>query len=984
MALYNPLEVEKGIGAKWKRDRTYEKVKKAASKSRPFFFMDGPPYATASIHLGTAWNKIIKDCYIRFWRMQGFDVWDQPGFDTHGTPIEVQVEKKLGFSSKKDIEKYGVEKFIKKCRLYATKYIDVMSRQFADLGVWMEWERPYLTLENHYIEGAWFTFKQAYNNGYLYEGRYPVHVCSRCETSLAYNEIEHKTVTDKSVFVKFPVKGKKNEYMAIWTTTPWTLPANTGVMVHPDFDYSFVKVQATGETLIVAKELAGRLMTEIVETGNYKIAKTVKGKELEGMEYVHPLKEIVPALQNLKKAHRVVLSSRFVNLDAGTGLVHTAPGHGSEDWQVGRKEGLPIISPVNLDGTFTKEAGQWLEGRYVKDTDPMIMEKLSERNALMGKEETSHEYPMCWRCGTPLLFLNVPQWFFKVRQVREKLLRENSRVNWVPKWAGQRFSDWLENLDDWPISRQRYWGIPLPIWECKGKDGLVKPVESVKPAGVVEGCGNIEVIGSFQELKKKGRMLTEIDFHRPAIDSVRWKCEKCGGKMERVKDVMDVWFDSGVCTWASLEYPRKKGQFNRMWPSDFQLEGPDQFRGWWNSEMITSYLTFKRAPFKNILLHGFVLDAKGMKMSKSQGNVITPEEVVARYGRDVFRFYLLSSPLWIDFYFNWENVKETSRLFNVLWNTYLFVKTYGGKPERRTRSRHDGSAQESGAIQPVTNQLKKEDKWIISRINSIIGFGKGKGKTYHIHEFVKELSEFMLNDLSRWYIKIVRDRVSPWYEGKDKAAAQFAMHYVLERLSRALAPVSPFIADKIWADMYGKGTVHIEKWPEPDAKAIDRKLEKNMESVKLIFEAATSKRQDAGIKLRWPLDSMTVTGDTATIVAAKSLKDVLCLMTNAKAVKTKRAKKLSVKLGKVMKDEAMLRELIRKTQSLRKQARLQVHQQILITLETDKKTEAVLKEHEPDLLRGTGAKSLDFGTVKKALGELIFENTAIKIGFRKA
>jgi len=983
MTQYNPKDIEKRVAGFWKRTAAYEKTKKAAKSGRPFFFMDGPPYATASIHLGTAWNKIIKDTYIRFWRMQGFDVWDQPGYDTHGTPIEVQVEKTLGFSSKKDIEKYGAGKFIRKCREYATKYIDVMSRQFADLGVWMDWKKPYLTLENHYIEGAWFTFKQAFQNGHLYRGSYPVHVCTRCETVVAYNEIEHRNVSECSVYVKLPLKTKSNKkgiekgntYLVIWTTTPWTLPANTGVMVHPDYDYAFLKISATGETLIIAKELAKKFMTEVVETGNYKTTKTVKGRELEGMEYEHPLKDLIPALQGLKKAHRVVLSSRFVNLDAGTGLVHTAPGHGSEDWQVGRQKGLPVISPVNLDGTFTRNAGSWLEGKYTKDMDSVIIEKLSERGVLVGTEDSSHEYPHCWRCDTPLLFLNVPQWFFKVKGAKHKLLDENKKVNWVPEWAGQRFNDWLENLDDWPISRQRYWGIPLPIWECTGrKGGLSKTVKSAKHAegvGGDAGCGNIEVIGSFSELKKKGRLLTEIDFHRPAIDNVKWKCAKCGGEMKRVSDVMDVWFDSGVSTWASLEYPRKKELFNRLWPSDFQLEGPDQFRGWWNSEMITSHLTFNQAPFKNVLLHGFIMDAKGMKMSKSRGNVVTPEEVIGKYGRDAFRFYLMSSPLWNDFYFNWENVKETSRMFNVLWNTYLFVKTYGGKPVREM---------------PKLVDLKKEDKWIISRINSLAELGTDRGKAYRIHEFVRQAYDFILNDFSRWYIKIIRDRTSPWYESGDKAAAQYALHYVLERLARMLAPVTPFIADIIWTDLYGRETVHMEKWPSPNAKAIDKRLEKNMEAAKLIFEAATAKRQDAGIKLRWPLAGMTVGGDTGTVIAAKSLKDILASLVNVKEIDTKRAKALSITLGKVLRDEALLREVVRKTQSLRKQAGLLVHDQIVLTLETDGETERMLKNLEKDLLAGTGARSAAFSTVKDGTekGELVLDKRKIRIWFKKA
>lgn len=951
MTLYNPHEVEKQVSDYWKRSRTYERVKKAASRGKPFYFIDGPPYATASIHLGTAWNKIIKDAYIRFWRMQGFDVWDQPGYDTHGTPIEVQVEKSLGFGSKKDIEKYGADKFIKKCREYATKYIDVMSRQFADLGVWMDWKNPYLTLDNHYIEGAWFTFKRAFENGFLYRGSYPVHVCTRCETVVAYNEIEHKTVSEKSVYVKFPVKGKKRVSLVIWTTTPWTLPANTGVMVHPDFDYAFVKVGK--ETLILAKELVQRIMTEVVEAGKYRVIKTVKGKKLEGMEYEHPLKDSVPALQNLKKAHRVVLSSRYVNLDAGTGLVHTAPGHGTEDFDVGRKEGLPIISPVNLDGTFTKEAGSWLEGKYTKGMDHVIIEKLNGRGVLLGTEEYSHEYPFCWRCDTPLLFLNVPQWFFRVTKVRKKLLLENKKVNWVPKWAGERFDDWLKNLGDWPISRQRYWGIPLPIWECKNPK-----------------CNAIEVIGSFKELKKKGKLLMEIDFHRPVIDKVKLECKKCGSKMERVRDVLDVWFDSGVCTWASLEYPRRKDMFDRMWPSDFQLEGPDQFRGWWNSEMITSFLTFKKAPFKNVLLHGFVLDAKGLKMSKSLGNVITPEDVVGKYGRDVFRFYLLSSPLWNDFYFSWESMKETSRMFNVLWNCYLFVKTYC-----------PGQVKKSGA-------LNEEDKWILSRINTLCALGKEMGRAYHIHDFVRELSGFILNDFSRWYIKLVRDRVSPWYEGKDKAAAWYALHYVLERLLKILAPVTPFITDKIWTDLFGRESIHLEKWPAADKKRINKKLESEMESVRLIFEALTGLRQEKGVKLRWPVDKAFIKMEKPP----RELKETIKYMCNVKDVvfvrkltgKKKEFEGGALSLGKPLMDEAFVREIIRKTQNLRKKAGLLVQDQIRLKLETDSKTGKILKKYEKDLLKGTGARSVEMGAVEKEQGELILEGKKVKIGFRKA
>jgi len=975
VARYDPDKLEKEIAGLWNGRNTYQKMKNALKGRKPFYFIDGPPYASASIHIGTAWNKIIKDAYIRFWRMQGFDVWDQPGYDTHGTPIEVNVEKALGFASKKDIERYGVGKFILKCKEFATKNIDKMNSQFADLGVWMDWDNPYLTLDNRYIEGAWFTFKKAFENGFLYKGSYPVHVCTRCETVVAYNEVEHRTVSEKSVYVKFPVKkcagegagpslGK--EYLVIWTTTPWTLPANTGVMVHPDFDYSYVELP-NKDVLIMAKELVQRVMTEVVETGNYRVIKNVKGKGLENMEYEHPLKELVPALQNLKKAHRVVLSSRYVNLDAGTGLVHAAPGHGAEDFDVGRKEGLPIISPVKLDGTFTKDAGKWLEGKYTKDMDHVIIEKMNERGVLLGTEEYSHEYPYCWRCDTPLLFLNVPQWFFRVTKIRKKLLAENKKVKWIPKWAGERFNDWLENLGDWPVSRQRYWGIPLPIWECKRSGGGHGPCQS-------GGCGNIEVIGSFEELKNKSGLKKEIDFHRPEIDKIRVKCSRCGGEAARVPDVLDVWFDSGVCTWASLGYPRNKKLFQKMWPSDFQTEGPDQFRGWWNSEMITSVLTFNRAPFKNILLHGLVLDIKGVKMSKSRGG-IAPEDVVKKYGRDTFRFYFLSFPPWENLYFNWDGAKETSRMLNVFWNVYEFIKTYvKARPES-------------------PDKLNIEDKWIISRVNSICGFGEEAGREYRIHELAKCLFDFILNDFSRWYIKIIRKRVSPGYAGADRKSAEYTLLYVLERVTKIMAPISPFLSEKIWLDLFGKKSVHMETWPKVEKAKVDNKLEGGMKLAEQIIETMHALRQKRKMKIRWPIDRVFLKlNDKKQESLVRPLKTVLQNMGNVKDVVF--VSKVTgnkagfefgeIALGAVLKDEALLRELVRKVQILRKENKLDVvKDKIKLEIETDPETEGILKSRGEDILKGVGCKKLLFGKVRKEKGSLDFNGREIKIGFEK-
>ncbi len=953
MEQFNPKEVENWVFNFWKEKDIYKKVKASRKGKKPFYFSDGPPYATGSIHMGTAQNKIIKDTYIRFWRMKGFDVWDQPGYDTHGVPIEYQVEKELGFTSKKDIESYGVARFVKKCREFATRFIEVMNNQFANLGVWMDWKNPYLTLNNRYIEAAWYTFKQAFNKGFLYKDKYPVHVCPRCETAVSYNEIEYKNLPDPSVYVKFPISGKEREYLLIWTTTPWTLPANTGVMVNPDFEYSFVKTEY-GDTLVIATELVDRVMEKAGIQG-YHTIKRVMGEELIGLKYEHPLKDLVPALQNLENAHRVVGDRRFVSLEEGTGLVHTAPGHGSEDYQVGKREGLPLLSPVNPDGTFSKEAGTWLEGRFTKSADPIIIEKLSERNCILKRETITHEYPTCWRCGTPLLQISVPQWFFKVTCIREKMLKENERVNWIPKWAGDRFREWLKNLGDWPVSRQRYWGIPLPIWECK--------------------CGHVEVIGSYSELKKKGGLEKEIDFHRPEIDKVVIKCPECGGDMKRIPDVLDVWFDSGVSTWAALEYPRKKELFEKLWPSDFQVEGPDQIRGWWNSQMITSMLTFERAPYKNILFHGFILDAKGVKMSKSKGNIITPEEVIEKYSRDILRFYLLRSAVWEDFYFSWDGVKETYKLFNVFWNVYQFIKTYANvDTKEKPRS------------------LGPEDKWIVSRINSILEKTKYI-EEFRIHHMLQEMENFILNEFSRWYIKIIRNRVSPWYEGKDKYSAQWTLKYVLERVLKTMAPAIPFLTEYIYQNLFkDEPSIHMTYWPEVDKKRIDRELEEYMERVKGIIEAVAFMRQEKKIKLKWPVSKIYIhPEDEKTRKAIETLAEVIKFMGNAKEIEILEKASGSMKeffggrlaIGDVIEDEMIVREVIRKVQVLRKKEGLNVKQKINLWLKSDKETESILKKWEEEILTGTGSSKLNLETIEFEKGSIEINGRTVRIGFKE-
>jgi len=934
--VYNPKSIEEKTLSKWKHEGTYASVKQKFSGKQKFFFMDGPPYATGYIHMGTALNKTLKDSFIRFFRMQGYDVWDQPGYDCHGTPIEVKTEKKFGFKNKKDIVRFGVGKFIGECRHFATEYIEVMNEQFANLGVWMDWKHPYLTLNNEYIEGVWFTFKKAFEKGLVYKGNYPVHVCTRCETVVAFNEIEHKTVKDPAVFVKFKLANRENEFLVIYTTTPWTLPSNLAIMAHPDFEYAKVRLGGgEGEVLIIAKDLVERVLGN--SGRKFQTIGIVKGSELEGLRYEHPFVDLVPMLQKLSKENgkvfSVVLSPRFVSIAEGTGLVHSAPGHGREDFTVGKENGLPIACPMGLDGVFKSEAGGWLQGKYAKDADKTILEALTERNALLKVETISHEYPKCWRCDTALLILNAPQWFIRIDSMLEKLKKENEGVNWVPEWASDRFEDWLDNLKDWPVTRQRYWGAPAPIWECAK-------------------CGKVEVVGTVEEMRKKSSFAGEIDLHLPDIDSVKWGCD-CGGEFKRIPDVLDVWFDSGVASWVSLGYPSKKDLFEKLWSCDLQIEGVDQIRGWWNSQLITSMITFDKAPFKNIVFHGFVLDAHGSKMSKSVGNIVAPEEVIEKYGRDALRLFFLDHDPSEDFSFNWEEVEQVNRFLNVFWNTFVFVQTYAPKG---VSTKIDFAS------------LSIEDKWVLAKLQSALK-AQEKGKEFKLYETVSALKSFVLEDFSRTYIKLVRDRVSPSYAGGDKKSAQAVLRAVMETVVKAFAPFTPFICEEMFYE-FSEGeedSVHAQDYPAFEKALENAILEKQMAIALEIVEASSALRQEAKIKLRWPVRAVSVDSqDEEVKKAVLALKKTIEAFANAKVVTVgaldgAEVKSAEFSKGKVFLDcsetpdlveERFVREVSRNIQELRKSKGLDVFDKATVYVDGSNE---ILRKWQKSLEEGTGS-----------------------------
>ncbi len=845
--------LEEKIAKFWEENSIYSKVKKKADKSKTRFkFLDGPPYANGEIHLGHAWNKTLKDMILRYKRMRGYAVHDQPGFDTHGLPIEIQVEKTLGIKNKEEIkQKIGAEEFIKKCKEFAIKNMKQMTLDFKRLGVWQDWDNPYFTFKNEYIEGAWYALKKAYEDGILYKGKKVLTWCPRCATALAKSELEYETVKETSIFVKFPIKGEENSYLVIWTTTPWTIPLNMAVMVHPEFDY--VKIETEdGEKMIFAKALVGAIMGLLGK--KFKVIEEFKGEDLKGLEYEHPLKEEVPKQKEFK--HFVVLSDQYVSLDAGSGLVHCAPGCGPEDYLIGLKNNIPIFSPITEDGHYEDEAGKY-KGMFTKskETEEVILSDLRKHNLLLLTTPVEHEYPHCWRCHSPVIFRATEQWFLGVSKLRDKLLEENKKVKWNPSWGGKWFENWLQNLEDWCISRQRYWGTPLPIWTCE--------------------CGHVEVIGSIQELKKKATTkFKDLDLHIPDIDKIKIKCEKCGKEMSRIPDVLDVWLDSGVAPWASLDYPSDKKRFKQNFPQDLILEGKDQIRGWFNSLMAMSYLVNGRGPYEQVLMHGFITDEKGRRMSKSLGNGVSPGEVIEKYGAETLRSYLVgASPNGEDVKFVWKEVLEVYKLFGIILNTFKFIK------QNMELENYEHSSLKAE---------KPEDKWIVSRVNSFVEEVTDSYENLDFYKVPNLLNNFLVEDLSRTYLKLVKDRLYSDDED-DKKKVLLVLDYVASKVIRVMATVHPFIAEKLYQDLKGymnltQESVHMLDWPDVDSKLINTTLENQMKVAKDVMSLILNAREKAGIGVRWPLGRALVVGDDFTMEAVKQFNDLILGQTNVKAL----------------------------------------------------------------------------------------------------
>ena len=824
---------EKEVEEFWKKEGIAQKAIDQREGADTFTFYDGPPTANGKPHIGHVLTRVIKDMLPRYQSMKGKKVLRKAGWDTHGLPVELEVEKLVGINGKEQIEEYGIEPFIKKCRESVWKYKG-MWEEFSDVvGFWADMDHPYITYENDFIESEWWALKEIWNKGLLYKGHKVVPYCPRCGTPLSSHEVAqgYKDVKERSAMVKFKVKDE-DAYFLAWTTTPWTLPSNLGLCVNPEVDY--VKIKVAGTVYYLAEALVDTVF-EGVE-GEREVLAACKGKELEYKEY-EPLYDY--AVGKLKKKAFYVVCDDYVTTSDGTGIVHIAPAFGEDDNRVCRKYDMPFVQFVDNKGEMTADT-DW-PGVFVKDADPLILEDLKKSGKLFKAPKFEHSYPHCWRCDTPLIYYARETWFIKMTDVKDKLIANNKTVNWIPKSIGEgRFGDWLEHVQDWGLSRNRYWGTPLPVWECE--------------------CGHQHAIGSIAELKEMSdNCPEEIELHRPYIDKVTIKCPECGGEMHRVPEVIDCWFDSGAMPFAQWHYPfENKDIFEKRFPADFISEAVDQTRGWFYSLIAISTLLFDKAPYKNVIVLGHVQDENGQKMSKSKGNAVDPMDALRRHGADAIRWYFYeNSAPWLPNRFHDGAVQEGQRKFmGTLWNTYAFFVLYANIDEF-----------DATKYSLEYDKLSVMDKWCLSRLNTMVKEVDSCLTNYRVTEAAKALQSFV-DELSNWYVRRSRSRF--WAKGmeQDKINAYMTLYTALVTTAKAAAPMIPFMTESIYRnlvcsiDKAAPVSVHLADYPVADEALIDTELEKNMELVLSIVVLGRAARNEANIKNRQPIGHMYVKAES--------------------------------------------------------------------------------------------------------------------------
>ena len=837
----NFVDREKQVEKFWKENHIFEKSMEDRKDDPTYMFYDGPPTANGKPHIGHVLTRVIKDMIPRYRTMKGYMVPRKAGWDTHGLPVELEVEKKLGLDGKEQIEEYGMEPFIQQCKESVWKYKGMWEDFSSTVGFWADMENPYVTYHDDYIESEWWALKEIWNKKLLYKGFKIVPYCPRCGTPLSAQEVSqgYKTVKERSAIVRFKVVGE-DAYFLAWTTTPWTLPSNVALCVNPDETYCKVKA-ADGYTYYMAEALLDKVLSKLgsEETPAYEVLEKYVGKDLEYKEY-EPLFACAgeAAAKQKKKAH-FVTADNYVTMSDGTGIVHIAPAFGEDDSRIGRNYDLPFVQFVDGKGDMTAETPY--AGIFVKKADPLVLQDLDKEGKLFDAPKFEHDYPHCWRCDTPLIYYARESWFIKMTAVKDDLIRNNNTINWIPESIGKgRFGDWLENVQDWGISRNRYWGTPLNIWQCE--------------------CGHMHSIGSRQELFEMSgdEKAKTVELHRPYIDEIALKCPECGGTMHRVPEVIDCWFDSGAMPFAQHHYPfENKELFEKQFPADFISEAVDQTRGWFYSLLAESTILFNQAPYKNVIVLGHVQDENGQKMSKSKGNAVDPFDALEKYGADAIRwyFYINSAP-WLPNRFHGKAVQEGQRKFmGTLWNTYAFFVLYANIDN------FDATKYTSDY-----DNLPVMDKWLLSKLNSVVKTVDDCLANYKIPESARALQEFV-DEMSNWYVRRSRERF--WAKGmeQDKINAYMTLYTALVTISKAAAPMIPFMTEEIYQNLVRSidkeaiESIHLCDFPEVKEEWIDKELEDDMEELLKIVVLGRAARNTANIKNRQPIGTMYVKAD---------------------------------------------------------------------------------------------------------------------------
>ena len=931
----------------WKDKDIFNKLREKNKNNDVWNFLDGPITANNPMGVHHAWGRTYKDVFPRYKAMQGFHQRFQSGFDCQGLWVEVEVEKELGFKSKKDIEAYGIEKFIEKCKERVLKYSKIQTDQSIRLGMWADWDNSYFTMSDENNYSIWHFLKKCKEKDYLYKGRDSVPWCPRCGTAISQHEIlteEYKELTHQSIFFKLPVVGEKNTYFLVWTTTPWTLPGNVALAVHPDLDY--VKTKIGKDTFILLKEKA-----DLVEGG--EIIEEIKGKDLENMEYEGLFDDLEDVKQTLGDyVHKVILWDE-VTQEEGTGIVHIAPGCGAEDFKLSRELKFPAIDLTNQDSQyregFGELAGKFVGGKVVRE---WIFENLKTKDHVFKIEDYTHRYPTCWRCKSELIFRVVDEWYIRMDELRPELKKSVEKIQWLPGFCKEREIDWLNNMHDWLISKKRYWGLALPIFECE--------------------CGNVDVMGSKQELKERAvegwEQFEGKSPHRPSVDDIKIKCSKCGVKVSRIKDVGTPWLDAGIVPFSTMSdnnkadnapyFHNKREEWQKWFPVDLVTESfPGQFKNWFYVLLVMSQVLENTLPFKSLLGFASVVDEKGEEMHKSKGNAIWFDTAVEEIGADVMRWMYLKQNPANNMRFGFNIAKETRRKLLTLWNSYTYFKIYTPNVE-------------GFPLLPKSKNIL--DKWIISKFNGLIQQTTENLDGFKPDKASQAIEDFFINDLSLWFIRRSRDR---FQDKKEKPQAEQTLYYVLFNLTKLMAPMLPFLAEEMYQGLKTKDTpesVHLCDFPKANNKLVDQKLEQEMEKVRNVVTLALSKRTEFGLKVRQPLSRVIIKEKVS-----KDFFDLIASELNVKKVETNEKAKQDIefdtKLTKELIEEGTVRELVRNIQALRKKASLTPQDnEITIHYTGDKELAKVLENNKKQIIKTTKSKSLKQNKEKQA--EFIVEN----------